>query len=166
MQPLPHRHGLFIATPTAIHLRSRISEKVLFECETPGGIACARPSKDNSSLIAVADSHVVVLYDGLRGRKKRYRLSRADVSVAWRLTDLQVDNNLGRAASSSLLARFTYTLLHNNTEYVRSGVFYLDCRTPAIAVAAPFPTNHTVHLKQRRHTVVSLANTTNNIPPG
>jgi len=77
---LPREHSLFIATPQTIHLRRPSSEKALFECETANGIVNAKASRDNSGLIAIADSHVVLLYDTTRGSDRKYTLKNRDVS--------------------------------------------------------------------------------------
>ena len=79
MHQLPLEQSLFITTPSAIHYRSQLVDKPLFECETPNGIVNARSSKDDSSLFAVADSQVVVLCDAARGKDKRYKLRNSDV---------------------------------------------------------------------------------------
>lgn len=76
---LPPKCSLFVATPQIIHLRSAASEKTLFKCETADGIVNAKASRDNSGLIAIADSHVVILYDTTRGNDRKYRLNNVHV---------------------------------------------------------------------------------------
>jgi hypothetical protein len=76
---LPIEQGLFIATPNAIHLRSQLATKTLFQCEIPDGLVNARASKDNSSLFVVADGQVVILHDVSRGKDKKYKLKNGDV---------------------------------------------------------------------------------------
>jgi hypothetical protein len=73
--------SLFIVTPITIYHHSWLGNKTLFDCATPGGIVNARVSRDNSSLFAVADSHVVILCDAARG-SKTYRLKKVDVRHA------------------------------------------------------------------------------------
>jgi hypothetical protein len=75
---LQPQQSLFIATPNAIHRRSRQVDEILFRCSSTDGIANARVSRDNSGLFAVADSHVVILCDGTRGNRD-YRLNKGDV---------------------------------------------------------------------------------------
>jgi membrane-bound inhibitor of C-type lysozyme len=77
--PLPLEQSLFIATPNAIHLRSQLATKTLFQCETDDGLVNARASKDNSSLFAVADGQVVILHDVTCGKDKKYKLKNGDV---------------------------------------------------------------------------------------
>ena len=72
---------MFITTPNVIQLRSQLSNRTLFECETPDGIVNARASKDNSSLFAVADAHIVILYNAAKGKDKKYKLKSGDVSA-------------------------------------------------------------------------------------
>lgn len=76
---LPADYNLFIATPDSIHYRSWSTQKLLFEC-AKDGIVNARAAKDNSSLLAIADSHLVLLHDPARGDDRKYRLSSAEVS--------------------------------------------------------------------------------------
>ncbi|KAF2641745.1 hypothetical protein P280DRAFT_424235, partial [Massarina eburnea CBS 473.64] len=74
---LPINSSLFIATPGAIQAYSRSGQKPLCECATDG-IVNARAAKDNSSLIAVADSHLVILHDSARGHDRKYRLNNGE----------------------------------------------------------------------------------------
>jgi WD40 repeat protein len=73
--------SLFIATPNTIQRHSRLVDEVLFDCDTAEGIVNAKVSRDNSSLFAVADSHVVILCDAARGNRK-YKLKKGDVRQA------------------------------------------------------------------------------------
>lgn len=75
---LPVGSSLFIAAPSAIQACSQSSTRTLFECATDG-IVNAKAAKDNSGLLAVADSHLVVLHDVARGDDKKYRLKSAEV---------------------------------------------------------------------------------------
>ena len=79
IRPLPCNHGLFIVTPKTVYLHSRDDNKVLFKCETADGIINARAAKDNSSLLAIADSHVVILYDAAKGKDRKYTLKNSYV---------------------------------------------------------------------------------------
>jgi hypothetical protein len=73
--------NLFIATPSAIYLHCRPEKKIVFGCATSNGILNARASKDNSSLLAVADSHLVILHDSKCGRDRQYELKSGDVCL-------------------------------------------------------------------------------------
>ncbi|KAF1354553.1 hypothetical protein EJ07DRAFT_158453 [Lizonia empirigonia] len=77
-QTLPFERSLFITTPNAIHLRSRTSSKLLFACESADGIVTARAPADNSSVLAVADSQVVILYDTTREQRTKHKLRGGD----------------------------------------------------------------------------------------
>lgn len=71
---LPTDLSLFIATPSAIHVQSRLTgQRLLFQC-TSHGIVNARPAKDNSSLLAIADSQLVILHDPVRRGDRKYAL--------------------------------------------------------------------------------------------
>ena len=86
MPPTPQLpRNLFIATPGAIYLHSQASKKLLFKCETLDGILNSRASKDNSGLLAVADSQVVLLHDSERGNGRVYKLKSGDVSYLYAL---------------------------------------------------------------------------------
>jgi hypothetical protein len=76
---LPAHHNLFIVTPNAIHLYSRSKRRTLFECETSDGILNARAAKDNSALLAVADNHLVMLYDAAKGNDRQHKLKSGEV---------------------------------------------------------------------------------------
>ncbi|KAF2844973.1 WD40 repeat-like protein [Plenodomus tracheiphilus IPT5] len=75
---LPLGYSLFIATPQKLHLRAQSGGSVVFECETANGVVNAKASRDNSSLVAIADSHVVILYDTARGGDRKYELKKGD----------------------------------------------------------------------------------------
>ncbi|KAL6703709.1 hypothetical protein ACN47E_009403 [Coniothyrium glycines] len=77
---LPPNFSLFITTPNTIHLQSQHTTKFLFDCGASGGIMCARPSEDNDNLIAVADSHNVLLHDAAKGQNRKYILKTYDSS--------------------------------------------------------------------------------------
>lgn len=79
LRPPPPESRLFIATPNAVFFQDELTKKTLFECDTVDSIVNARASRDNSSLFAVADSQVVVLYDAARCRNKKYKLKSGDV---------------------------------------------------------------------------------------
>ena len=78
-QRLPLDQSLFVVTHNAIYLRSQLSRKTLFECETANGIVNARASTDNSSLFAVADGQIVILLDPTRNKDRKYKLKNGDV---------------------------------------------------------------------------------------
>lgn len=77
---LPFDRNLLITTPKAIHLRTLAGDKTIFECESADGIvyACAAPG--NSSLLAIADSHGVILHDTTQPRERKHKLKGASVS--------------------------------------------------------------------------------------
>ncbi|KAJ4333134.1 hypothetical protein N0V87_007863 [Didymella glomerata] len=71
---LPFNRNLLITTPDSIHLRTPAGDKTVFECQSADGIvnACAAPN--NSSLLAIADSHGVTLHDTAQPREKKHKL--------------------------------------------------------------------------------------------
>ncbi|KAF2702737.1 hypothetical protein K504DRAFT_364528, partial [Pleomassaria siparia CBS 279.74] len=75
---IPPGHKLFITTPRTISLHSPPIKKLLFECATSDGILNARAATDNSGLVAVADSHLVILHDSARGKDREYKLKSGD----------------------------------------------------------------------------------------
>jgi len=75
------QHNLLITTPNAIYLYSRANTTPLFECTDDPGIVSAKIARDNSGLLAIADSHVVILYDTARTSDKEYILKGGDVCI-------------------------------------------------------------------------------------
>lgn len=75
----PHEHSLFIVTSNKIIHHASSVKEALFECEYAGSIVNARASKDNSSVVAVADSQVVILYDAAHRKDKTYKLKNGHV---------------------------------------------------------------------------------------
>jgi WD40 repeat protein len=74
MSQLPFEQSLLVATPNTIHHYSQRASQLLFECEATDRIVNAQPSKDNSSLLAVADNHIVILIDASRSKDRQYKL--------------------------------------------------------------------------------------------
>ncbi|KAF2110260.1 hypothetical protein BDV96DRAFT_650908 [Lophiotrema nucula] len=68
------KRNLFIVTPRAALLHISPDIRRLFACGPDDGIVNAKPANDNSGLIAVADSHLVLLHDLSRGTEKEYKL--------------------------------------------------------------------------------------------
>jgi hypothetical protein len=77
---LPSQRSLIVVTSNAIHLHSQTEDKVIFECESADGIVKAQTSSDNSGMLAIADSQIILLYDIGKERKKRHKLKGGDVS--------------------------------------------------------------------------------------
>lgn len=77
---LPFERNMLITTPNAIHQRSRAGDMIVFQCESADGIVNARAATDNSSLLAVADSQVVVLHDIAQMREKKHMLKGGEAS--------------------------------------------------------------------------------------
>ncbi|PSN69980.1 hypothetical protein BS50DRAFT_618931 [Corynespora cassiicola Philippines] len=76
---IPHAgRNLFIATPGAAWLQKNSQRSLLFRCATSDGVVSARPSQDNSGLLAITDSHLVVLHDAARGTDRRCKLKSGD----------------------------------------------------------------------------------------
>lgn len=156
--------SLFIATPNTIHYRSQLGNRTLFQCDTVDGIANARVSRDNSSLLAVADSQVVILHDVARGKDSVYRLKNEEV---WRTMyctpQLNFNDLAGRPASSPLFSRLSHSILHNNTEFFGSSVFDRNGRITATAAAAPLATECNRGVQRWKHTIVGFAYTPRDI---
>jgi hypothetical protein len=121
-------NNLFITTPNAIYLHIDSEKSLLFECTTSDGIVNAQASKDNSSLLAVADSQLVILHDSMRGGSREYKLKNGDVGpLTFRLLTLHgLTNYTGRAKTPPLLARLTRSLLHYNTQFRHPSVLDYD----------------------------------------
>lgn len=165
---LPPECSLFVATPQTVHLRSLAAgNRILFECETPNGVVNAKASRDNSSLIAIADSQVVILHDTKRGSDREYKLQKSDVSRARVLPhNLLAEDNPGRTTAATVLTRFAYPLLHDYPEHVCSSLLYSYSRTPPIFTAASFAPKHSCHFTQWPCPYLGFASATHHIPPG
>jgi len=74
------QHNLLVTTPNAVYLYSRSNTTPLFKCAKVSGIISAKVARDNSGLLAIADSHVILLYDTARTNDKEYVLKSGDVS--------------------------------------------------------------------------------------
>ncbi|KAH7119849.1 WD40-repeat-containing domain protein, partial [Dendryphion nanum] len=70
--------NLLIITPSTILLHSQSSQHQLFTCSPESGILNARAAPDNSGLLAIADNHLVILYDTNQGKDKKYTLRSGD----------------------------------------------------------------------------------------
>jgi hypothetical protein len=121
-------NNLFITTPNAIYLHTDPEKRLLFECTTSDGIVNAKASKDNSGLLAIADSQLVILHDSMRGGNREYKLKSGDVGpLAFGLLTLHgLTDNTGRAKTPPLLARLTRSLLHYNAQFRHPSVLGYD----------------------------------------
>ncbi|KAF1923371.1 uncharacterized protein M421DRAFT_406859, partial [Didymella exigua CBS 183.55] len=72
---LPFNYNLLITTPNTVLLRTLQGDQTIFECESANGIVNARAATNNSSLLAIADRHVVILHNTARPREKKHRLT-------------------------------------------------------------------------------------------
>lgn len=80
--PFPFEHSLFIATPNALHLRSQARTELLFECDSSDSIVSARASTDNSDVLAIADSQIIILHSTTRRCERKYKLKGGYVSAS------------------------------------------------------------------------------------
>lgn len=74
----PTRH-LIVTTTKGVFTWGNQGVKEIFTSGS-GGIVAARRVKNGSSLLAVADSQVVILHDTRKGMQKSYKLRGSDVS--------------------------------------------------------------------------------------
>ncbi|KAF2202517.1 WD40 repeat-like protein, partial [Delitschia confertaspora ATCC 74209] len=77
---LPIPHNLLITTPSTIYLYSHSTTKTLFECSETSGILTVKAARDNSGLLAIADSQLVILHDITQGTDRKHTLKRGDGS--------------------------------------------------------------------------------------
>lgn len=158
---LPSERSLFIATPSAIHLRSQAADKIVFECEGVDGIINARASTDNSSLLAVADSQVVILHDIRRQRDKKHKPKGGDVSQTdSHCNSWQTDFSQGSTMSSFVLARLAHALLYHNVEYIDTGLLATDWQSPPFDAASPFSAKRRSIVERRQRSAISFILTT------
>lgn len=74
----PTRH-LIVTTTKGVFTWGNQGVKEIFKSGS-GGIVAARRVKNGGSLLAVADSQVVILHDTRKGMQKSYKLRGSDVS--------------------------------------------------------------------------------------
>ncbi|KAF2727416.1 hypothetical protein EJ04DRAFT_595011 [Polyplosphaeria fusca] len=113
------KRSLFIATPSSILIHSSsgsgFEQSIAFKCGAADGIVNAIPAQDNSGLIAVADSHLVLLHELNRGEEKEYRLksgfvSKESLAFAMLKESAQGEPRLLRFSPSSCTLYFSTTL--------------------------------------------------------
>lgn len=138
---VPAHHNLLITTPNSIHLHSQSTKRLLFQCSIPSGIRNSRVARDNSGLLAVADSHVVLLYDSQRTTDRKYKLKDTDACFTYpAIYELENSANVqcpGRAATSCLLARLQHAVLHDNVEPCNPSLLHHYRRVaPSVEIAS------------------------------
>lgn len=74
----PRSHHLVITTTRGVYTWGRNGVNEIFRSGS-GGIVAAKKAQNGSSLLAVADSQVVVLHDTKKGMQKSYKLKGSDV---------------------------------------------------------------------------------------
>jgi hypothetical protein len=123
---LPFNRNLLITTPDSIHLRTPAGDKTVFECQSADGIvnACAAPN--NSSLLAIADSHGVTLHDTAQPREKKHKLKGGGVSSKdHNSVDLaDIEHSTLHVCFSSLPTRVRYSSTPRST----TQFMYSHCR--------------------------------------
>lgn len=93
----PDSHHLIITTSKGVFIWDREGILPVFQSET-GGIVASRKTANDSELLAVADSQVVLLHDMNRGDKKTYKLRGSDVRVG--LLAIRCEADIARAMSA------------------------------------------------------------------
>ena len=74
----PKSHHLVITTQKGVYTWGRHGLNQIFKSGS-SGIVTAKRATDGSSLLAVADSQVVLLHDMSKGMQRSYRLKSTDV---------------------------------------------------------------------------------------
>lgn len=80
MLDLPACRHLIVTTTRGVFTWGSHGVKEIFHSGS-GGIVAARKARNGSSLLAVADSQVVILHDTRKGMQKSYKLRASDVSL-------------------------------------------------------------------------------------
>lgn len=112
---LPFGRNLLITTSNSIHLQTPTGDKTIFECASAGGIvnACAAP--DNSSLLAIADSHGVLVHDTAQPRDEKHKLKDSSVSNKDpSMHEDEADMDTGYTSLTLLLTRLTHPFLQHH----------------------------------------------------
>lgn len=109
----PTRH-LIVTTTKGVFTWGNQGVQEIFTSGS-GGIVAARRVKNGSSLLAVADSQVVVLHDTRKGMQKSYKLRGSDVGQFSIRTEKILLINSGPSSPSSLCWGFQKTFLHHHS---------------------------------------------------
>lgn len=124
---LPFGRNLLITTSNSIHLRTSAGDKTIFECASADGIvnACAAP--DNSSLLAIADSHGVLMHDTAQPRNKKHKLKDSSVSISeLSMQEDDADMGTGHTPFTLLLTRLTCPFFQHQAQQLDSCIFTTD----------------------------------------
>lgn len=166
-QTLPFERSLFITTPNAIHLRSRTGSKLLFACKSADGIATARAPADDSSVLAVADSQVIILYDTTREQRTKHKLRGGDVSTSGCVVDASgLTLNTDSTTLAVVLARLPFPLLDYYTQYNRLCILTTYGRPITLFTTSSLTAECRRCITQREHFALSLAFATHHLAAG
>ncbi|KAL9614519.1 MAG: hypothetical protein Q9167_000969 [Letrouitia subvulpina] len=77
---IPPHHHLLVTTPKGVYTWDSHGATEVFRSDSQGVVA-AKQAKNGSGLLAVADSHIVVLYDVKKGMNNSYRLKDSNGQV-------------------------------------------------------------------------------------
>lgn len=104
---IPPHHHLLVTTPKGIYTWDSHGASEIFQSHSQG-IVAAKQAKNGSGLLAVADSHVVVLHDVKKGMRNSYRLKGSNVRGVELLifSHLTCNYSTGPDADASLQQRF------------------------------------------------------------
>lgn len=109
----PTRH-LIVTTTKGVFTWGNHGVKEIFTSGS-GGIVAARRVRNGSSLLAVADSQVVILHDTRKGMQKSYKLRGSDVSQRSIGTEIILLINSGPGSSTSICWGFQKPFLHHHS---------------------------------------------------
>lgn len=130
------RH-LIVTTTRGVFTWGNHGVKEIFHSGS-GGIVAARKARNGSSLLAVADSQVVILHDTRKGMQKSYKLRGSDVrsqlfgSLKKKLIDL------GATSVTSICRRFKDPLLHYYLPECSANLLFTRIKTPRSFSQPPF----------------------------
>lgn len=126
---LPACRHLIVTTTRGVFTWGSHGVKEIFHSGS-GGIVAARKARNGSSLLAVADSQVVILHDTRKGMQKSYKLRGSDVRSQLCESISKMLINPGATSATSICRGFKEPLLHHYTSKRSANLLFARIKTP------------------------------------
>lgn len=134
---LPACRHLIVTTRRGVFTWGNHGVKEIFHSGS-GGIVAARKAKNGSSLLAVADSQVVILHDTRKGMQKSYRLRASDVRLLLREVFSKILIKPGATSVASICGGFKKPLLHHYPPKRGANILFARFKTSGSLLQPPF----------------------------
>lgn len=134
---LPACRHLIVTTTRGVFTWGSHGIKEIFHSGS-GGIVAARKARNGSSLLAVADSQVVILHDTRKGMQKSYKLRGSDVSLRLCESFSKMLIYLGATSVTSICRRFKEPLLHYYPPERSTSLLFTRIKSPGSLLQSSF----------------------------